>query len=212
LIGWVGGQASVPRSAQHSPPPSSRPHHPFSAARPPLVALLSTPAAEDEIVFPALEAKEKLHNVSHAYTLDHKEEEQYFDELAAVRLSRCTACLAALPRCPARLSPAGLVAMLPRCTCLLLLQRELSHELIVFTCCRLPAALPALPARPAGAGPDPSCPWPGGAAGACSPAVPHVCRGTSLPGDSCQVSPGSTGSGWQAVHPATGSTAAAGSR
>lgn len=42
------------------------------------------PAAEDEIVFPALEAKETLHNVSHAYTLDHKEEEQYFDELAAV--------------------------------------------------------------------------------------------------------------------------------
>jgi hypothetical protein len=41
--------------------------------------------AEDEIVFPALEAKETLHNVSHAYTLDHKEEEQYFDELAAVR-------------------------------------------------------------------------------------------------------------------------------
>ncbi|EFN52596.1 hypothetical protein CHLNCDRAFT_138627 [Chlorella variabilis] len=40
--------------------------------------------AEDEIVFPALEAKETLHNVSHAYTLDHKEEEQYFDELAAV--------------------------------------------------------------------------------------------------------------------------------
>ena len=36
-------------------------------------------------MFPALEAKEKLHNVSHAYTLDHKEEEQYFDELAAVR-------------------------------------------------------------------------------------------------------------------------------
>lgn len=43
-------------------------------------------AAEDEIVFPALEAKEKLHNVSHAYTLDHKEEEQYFEELAAVSL------------------------------------------------------------------------------------------------------------------------------
>lgn len=42
------------------------------------------PAAEDEIVFPALEAKEKLSNVSHAYTLDHKEEEQYFEELAAV--------------------------------------------------------------------------------------------------------------------------------
>ncbi|KAL4436350.1 hypothetical protein ABPG77_009912 [Micractinium sp. CCAP 211/92] len=40
--------------------------------------------AEDEIVFPALEAKETLHNVSHAYTLDHQEEEQYFEELAAV--------------------------------------------------------------------------------------------------------------------------------
>lgn len=37
-------------------------------------------------MFPALEAKEKLHNVSHAYTLDHKEEEQYFEELAAVSL------------------------------------------------------------------------------------------------------------------------------
>lgn len=35
-------------------------------------------------MFPALEAKEKLSNVSHAYTLDHKEEEQYFEELAAV--------------------------------------------------------------------------------------------------------------------------------
>jgi hypothetical protein len=65
-------------------------------------------------VFPALEAKEKLHNVSHAYTLDHKEEEQYFDELAAVRrlpvyclpccpwLHRpCTACL---PACWPRLA------------------------------------------------------------------------------------------------------------
>ena len=45
-------------------------------------------------MFPALEAKEKLHNVSHAYTLDHKEEEQYFDELAAVRAPLyCLACL-----------------------------------------------------------------------------------------------------------------------
>jgi zinc finger-like protein len=32
--------------------------------------------AEDDIVFPALEAKEALHNVSHAYTLDHQQEEQ----------------------------------------------------------------------------------------------------------------------------------------
>ena len=39
-------------------------------------------------MFPALEAKETLHNVSHAYTLDHKEEEQYFDELAAVTYRR----------------------------------------------------------------------------------------------------------------------------
>jgi hypothetical protein len=29
--------------------------------------------AEDEIVFPALESKEALHNVSHAYTLDHEQ-------------------------------------------------------------------------------------------------------------------------------------------
>lgn len=44
-------------------------------------------------MFPALEAKETLHNVSHAYTLDHKEEEQYFEELAAVRpAARCSAC------------------------------------------------------------------------------------------------------------------------
>ena len=42
-------------------------------------------------MFPALEAKERLHNVSHAYTLDHKEEEQYFEELAAVRVLRCIA-------------------------------------------------------------------------------------------------------------------------
>jgi zinc finger-like protein len=40
--------------------------------------------AEDEIVFPALEAKEALHNVSHAYTLDHEQEEQLFHDLAGV--------------------------------------------------------------------------------------------------------------------------------
>lgn len=38
--------------------------------------------AEDEIVFPALEAKETLHNVSHSYTIDHKHEEQLFQEIA----------------------------------------------------------------------------------------------------------------------------------
>ncbi|EFJ48814.1 hypothetical protein VOLCADRAFT_60154 [Volvox carteri f. nagariensis] len=32
--------------------------------------------SEDEIVFPALEAKQALRNVSHAYTLDHRQEEQ----------------------------------------------------------------------------------------------------------------------------------------
>eukprot|EP00250_Pteridium_aquilinum_P020435 c24812_g2_i1 orf=723-3299(-) len=40
--------------------------------------------AEDEIVFPALEAKEALHNVSHSYTIDHKHEEQLFQEIASV--------------------------------------------------------------------------------------------------------------------------------
>ncbi|CAI5989915.1 unnamed protein product [Closterium sp. NIES-64] len=40
--------------------------------------------AEDEIVFPALEAKEALHNVSHSYTIDHKQEEELFDAIAGV--------------------------------------------------------------------------------------------------------------------------------
>ena len=40
--------------------------------------------AEDEIIFPALEAKEALSNVSHAYTLDHQQEEELFDGLHAV--------------------------------------------------------------------------------------------------------------------------------
>ena len=43
--------------------------------------------AEDEIVFPALEAKEQLHNVSHAYTLDHQQEEQLLKDLHQVRSS-----------------------------------------------------------------------------------------------------------------------------
>ncbi|KAM0830804.1 hypothetical protein ACQ4PT_065971 [Festuca glaucescens] len=40
--------------------------------------------AEDEIVFPALESKEPLHNVSHSYTLDHKQEEQLFEDISNV--------------------------------------------------------------------------------------------------------------------------------
>ena len=40
--------------------------------------------AEDEIIFPALEAKEALHNVSHAYTLDHQQEAQLFADLDQV--------------------------------------------------------------------------------------------------------------------------------
>lgn len=39
-------------------------------------------AAEDDIVFPALEAKEALHNVSHSYSIDHQQEEQLFKEIA----------------------------------------------------------------------------------------------------------------------------------
>lgn len=41
--------------------------------------------AEDEIVFPALEAKEQLLNVSHAYTLDHEQEEQLLKDLHQAR-------------------------------------------------------------------------------------------------------------------------------
>lgn len=40
--------------------------------------------AEDEIVFPALEAKESLHNVSHSYTIDHKQEEKLFNDISRV--------------------------------------------------------------------------------------------------------------------------------
>jgi len=38
--------------------------------------------AEDEIVFPALEAKESLRNVSHSYTINHKEEEKLFNDIS----------------------------------------------------------------------------------------------------------------------------------
>lgn len=40
--------------------------------------------AEDEIVFPALEAKDFLSNVSHAYTLDHRQEELLFEGVEVV--------------------------------------------------------------------------------------------------------------------------------
>ncbi|CAN6451570.1 unnamed protein product [Victoria cruziana] len=40
--------------------------------------------AEDDIVFPALEAKESLHNVSHSYSIDHKQEEDLFEDISAV--------------------------------------------------------------------------------------------------------------------------------
>ncbi|XP_073226109.1 zinc finger protein BRUTUS-like isoform X2 [Cicer arietinum] len=40
--------------------------------------------AEDDIVFPALESKEALHNVSHSYMLDHKQEEQLFEDISSV--------------------------------------------------------------------------------------------------------------------------------
>lgn len=39
--------------------------------------------AEDDIVFPALESKESLHNVSHSYTLDHKQEEKLFEDISS---------------------------------------------------------------------------------------------------------------------------------
>ncbi len=35
-------------------------------------------------MFPALEAKQALRNVSHAYTLDHRQEEQMFADAEAV--------------------------------------------------------------------------------------------------------------------------------
>ncbi|XP_006654746.2 zinc finger protein BRUTUS-like isoform X1 [Oryza brachyantha] len=41
-------------------------------------------SAEDEIVFPAIESKETLHNVSHSYTLDHKQEEELFKDISTI--------------------------------------------------------------------------------------------------------------------------------
>ncbi|KAH7516505.1 hypothetical protein FEM48_Zijuj10G0142300 [Ziziphus jujuba var. spinosa] len=53
--------------------------------------------AEDDIVFPALESKETLHNVSHSYTLDHKQEEKLFEDISSVlteltQLNECMNC------------------------------------------------------------------------------------------------------------------------
>ena len=42
-------------------------------------------AAEDTVVFPALERKEALSNVSHAYTLDHEQEETQLGDVERVR-------------------------------------------------------------------------------------------------------------------------------
>ncbi|CAL0330170.1 unnamed protein product [Lupinus luteus] len=53
--------------------------------------------AEDELVFPALEAKGKLKNISHAYTFDHKLDDEHFDKVSRIldkmselHLSVCT--------------------------------------------------------------------------------------------------------------------------
>ncbi|KDP29444.1 hypothetical protein JCGZ_18365 [Jatropha curcas] len=51
--------------------------------------------AEDDIVFPELESKETLHNVSHSYTLDHKQEEELFEDISSTlsELTRLQECL-----------------------------------------------------------------------------------------------------------------------
>ena len=52
-----------------------------------VMIMLSMLQAEDEIVFPALESKEALHNVSHAYSLDHQQEEQLFKDVHEVSIN-----------------------------------------------------------------------------------------------------------------------------
>ncbi|XP_044489871.1 zinc finger protein BRUTUS-like isoform X2 [Mangifera indica] len=51
--------------------------------------------AEDDIVFPALESKETLHNVSHSYTLDHRQEEKLFEDISSAlsELTQLHECL-----------------------------------------------------------------------------------------------------------------------
>lgn len=41
-------------------------------------------STEDNVVFPALESKEALRNISHSYMLDHKEEGELFDDMEMV--------------------------------------------------------------------------------------------------------------------------------
>ncbi|XP_010272192.1 PREDICTED: uncharacterized protein LOC104608041 isoform X2 [Nelumbo nucifera] len=41
-------------------------------------------AAEDEIAFPALEAKQALENISHSYTIDHRLEEENFNNISII--------------------------------------------------------------------------------------------------------------------------------
>ncbi|KAI5056021.1 hypothetical protein GOP47_0029542 [Adiantum capillus-veneris] len=64
--------------------------------------------AEDAIVFPALEAKEALHNVSHSYTIDHKHEEQLFQEIASM-LSEFSILHGRLRGCDS-IEPSGVIA------------------------------------------------------------------------------------------------------
>ncbi|GBF95645.1 hypothetical protein Rsub_08627 [Raphidocelis subcapitata] len=67
--------------------------------------------SEDEIVFPALESKEALHNISHAYTLDHAQEENLFVDLDAI-IARMQRGLAAWKPAPAP-QPASAAAAAP---------------------------------------------------------------------------------------------------
>lgn len=48
--------------------------------------------AEDDIVFPALESKEALHNISHAYSLDHQQEERLFKDIHQVGQQQTPSC------------------------------------------------------------------------------------------------------------------------
>lgn len=41
-------------------------------------------STEDNVVFPALESKDALKNISHSYMLDHKEEGELFDDMEKV--------------------------------------------------------------------------------------------------------------------------------
>lgn len=45
--------------------------------------------AEDEVAFPALEAKGKLRNISHSYTLDHKLEHENFTKISLILDEMC---------------------------------------------------------------------------------------------------------------------------